>query len=271
MRPISADTVAQYLSSQIQIIPTIADEQSATLINTQQATSSPVIQSTEASLSRSIQQIQQENIPAISSQKNDNLSLQQSSDQQEQNILIAPETPKIIENQTNINEINTIEQAELDLIVDCCKYVDITPRTGKRLINIYKILKIVWDKRKHQGEPSQEIKRTIFSFLALSGRYPDFMRHLFEEIDTEFQELPDTENHVFDLIYLLYNLKQQVPKSDSHAQREWRKFASDIKRMISPNPFTLDKSNFQLALAFCFVGDIGYDPDDFSHGSSPLI
>jgi hypothetical protein len=97
------------------------------------------------------------------------------------------------------------------------------------------------------------------------------MRHLFEEIDTEFQELPDTENHVFDLIYLLYNLKQQVPKSDSHAQREWRKFASDIKRMISPNPFTLDKSNFQLALAFCFVGDIGYDPDDFSHGSSPLI
>ncbi len=33
--------------------------------------------------------------------------------------------------------------------------------------------------------------------------------------------------------------------------------------------FTLDRETFNLALSFCFVGDIGYDPDDYHLDSKP--
>ncbi len=266
MRPISADTVDKYLSSQIQVIPNTTEQITST--------KSPAPTQPETALppsSEAIPQAQQQDKasslgqpidPAIEGEE----TKQQSTFQQttlepittEQKIA---DTSTNSETLSNINEINTIEQSELDLIVDCCQYVDITPRTGKRLINIYKILKIVWQQRQ---EPNNITKKVLFSFLALSGRYPDFMRNVFEEIDTEFQEELEATDKLFDREIVLAKVYRQVPKSDYHAQREWRKFKSDIRRMLNPNPFRLDKADFYLALSFCFVGDIGYDPDDFS-------
>ncbi|MDX2215717.1 MAG: hypothetical protein SFY66_20815 [Oculatellaceae cyanobacterium bins.114] len=47
----------------------------------------------------------------------------------------------------------------------------------------------------------------------------------------------------------------------------WRlRFQHDIQQMI-PDTLTLNemgRSTFNLILSFCFVGDIGYDPHDFS-------
>ena len=82
------------------------------------------------------------------------------------------------------------EKTDFDLVVECCKHVDITPRTAKRLINIYKILQIIWATRsqKTSKTPTDDDKRIVMSFLALSGRYPTYMRNLFEEIDVLFEE-----------------------------------------------------------------------------------
>ena len=106
------------------------------------------------------------------------------------------------------------------------------------------------------------------SFLALSGRYPTYMRNLFEEIDVHFEENVKEGKPLE--IYLEELLKpiQPTTQNDRYAQREWRKFTSDIKRMLeqdeaNPSKRTIDRDVFDLMLSFCFVGDIGYDPDDF--------
>ncbi len=181
--------------------------------------------------------------------------------------------------------ITEFDATELDLLVDCCKYVDITPRTAKRLINIYKILQIIWSTRSQQlppqSPPTEQEKLVVMSFLALSGRYPDYMRNLFEEIDVKLEEqmFNTLEEQMFNTLdghpadnpqldikldILLKHSKLPIPESNRHAHREWRKFTSDIQQMLkSSKTVTIDRKTFDLMLSFCFVGDIGYDPDDY--------
>lgn len=107
------------------------------------------------------------------------------------------------------------------------------------------------------------------SFLALSGRYPTYMRNLFEEIDVMFEETISDESPLeIYLEDLLEPIKPKATESDRYAHREWRKFTSDIKLMLEPDQdhptkLKIDRKIFDLMLSFCFVGDIGYDPDDF--------
>jgi len=168
------------------------------------------------------------------------------------------------------------EESEFQLLVNCCKHVDITPRTAKRLINIYKILQIIWSTRKQKGvtTPTDPDKRIVMSFLALSGRYPEYMRNLFEEIDVLFEEkVKEGDRLEIELDKLLELINPKATEGDRYAHREWRKFTNDIKRMLEPEnepkptKLAIDREVFDLMLSFCFVGDIGYDPDD--HQSKP--
>jgi sulfur relay (sulfurtransferase) DsrC/TusE family protein len=189
-----------------------------------------------------------------------------------------------------IAQVTEFDEAEFQILVDCCKQVDITPRTAKRLINIYKILQIIWTTRSQEPQrqdlPSEQQKRVVMSFLALSGRYPTFMRNLFEEIDVllEEQTLDETQECNADnpqlqktLSELITLISPQIPSKDVHARREWRKFISDIQRMLKaptqpkekPVELNIDRQTFELMLSFCFVGDIGYDPDDYSVDAEP--
>jgi WD40 repeat protein/predicted KAP-like P-loop ATPase len=185
-----------------------------------------------------------------------------------------PQAPTSTDETTFLETIaQTIEfeEEEFKLLVNCCKHVDITPRTAKRLINIYKILQIIWSTRSQKGakSPTDTDKRIAMSFLALSGRYPTYMRNLFEEIDVLFEETISDESPLeIYLEELLEPIKPTATESDRYAHREWRKFTSDIKRMLEhdedhPTKLKIDREIFDLMLSFCFVGDIGYDPDDF--------
>ncbi|MGA1283968.1 MAG: P-loop NTPase fold protein, partial [Prochlorothrix sp.] len=159
-----------------------------------------------------------------------------------------------------IAEVTALDSTEFQLLVNCCNYVDITPRTAKRLINIYKILKIIWAKR---GEPKADLKQVVIVFLALSARYPDLMRDLLGELDAQFEEqgAEEVQNPTLSLKWgdLRQMLAPQVGESNLHLQREWRRFESDVCRTLG-QCFSLDRATFYLVLSFCFVGDIGYDP-----------
>jgi hypothetical protein len=209
-----------------------------------------------------------------------------------QSIAPEPQTPPTP--QPILNALETITQTikldaiEFQILVDSCKHVDITPRTAKRLINIYKILQIIWQTRKQNDSSNRPLthqdKRTVMSFLALSGRYPEFMRSLFEEIDVlleeeneQYVDCTDKDNPrlAIELNELLDKQLHDVYNRDSYAAREWRRFHSDIHRMIRPKSndpkssdpksieLSIDRQTFELMLSFCFVGDIGYDPTDY--------
>ena len=144
----------------------------------------------------------------------------------------------------------------------CCQQVELSPRTAKRLINIYKILKIIWFRLQQQKKykVSQDVKKTIIACLSLSERYPNFMRNVFAEIETYFEE-----EEVQDVRFIEIFRKEQDLSNDIHSQREWNKFLNDVKKLI-PSNIELEKlkqENFSIMFSFCFVGDIGYDPNDF--------
>ncbi|MEM6252746.1 MAG: P-loop NTPase fold protein [Cyanobacteria bacterium P01_D01_bin.156] len=172
-------------------------------------------------------------------------------------------TPSELSGQSmgNIIAVTEFDQAEFDLLVECCNHVDITPRTGKRLTNIYKVLKVIWSKR---GEPTEESKKVVLVFLALSGRYPSLMRDVFQELDARFDEHVSTldPNPSLTLKWNEFYTSLNPPaKSNFYAHMEWRRFEGDITRILGER-FEIDRDTFHLALSFCFVGDIGYDPTD---------
>jgi hypothetical protein len=76
---------------------------------------------------------------------------------------------------------------------------------------------------------------------------------------------------------LLQDTNLQPTQYDRYAQREWRKFTIDITGMLKnpnnpedqPTKLTINRSTFDLLLSFCFVGDIGYDPDDYQTSNQP--
>ena len=174
-------------------------------------------------------------------------------------------------------QIAKFTQEEFNTLKDYCQEVDLSPRTAKRLINIYKILKILWFRsERDQDENADTIKKAVLAMLVLSGRYPTFMREVFTEIARFYEEKKhkhhntNNENQQDNPFYFLYYffepLKYLKKINDIHLEREKKKFENDVETLISPLKLTLSElkeENFHLALSFCFVGDIGYDPEDY--------
>jgi hypothetical protein len=198
-----------------------------------------------------------------------------------------------------ISEVIKFSRSESELLESSCKHVDLSPRTAKRLINTYKIIKIIWSQYPSLGlsEPEVQIKQVTITLLVLSGRYPDYIGYLFEELGTQFEELGHSDNDnptlTLKLTELLSILQQQVSTHDHHNKREWRRFTHDVIKMVKPfrvegasaqsqkviiqeldtmserldDSLSIDRETFNLVLSFCFVGDIGYDPDDYQFKS----
>ncbi len=175
-------------------------------------------------------------------------------------------------------------QAEFDLIQDCIKHVDLSPRTVKRIGNICKILKLIWtpthetEESVWNTEPSPAVKQTTIAFLVLSARYPHFMRSVIDLLYTYFENptlltsdsaITTDEAGAYQVHKppFLKELKAQEHCRDSHTQREFDRFEQDFLNM-PPQPFLFERRTFNLILSFCFVGDLGYDPDD--HAATPM-
>lgn len=69
---------------------------------------------------------------------------------------------------------------EHEALEDLCQRIDVTPRSAKRLVNVFKVMKIVWYRRKE--DPKQEKKKSILLLLALSASYPGVMRYVLKDI-----------------------------------------------------------------------------------------
>ncbi|MDB9308420.1 P-loop NTPase fold protein [Aphanizomenon sp. CS-733/32] len=182
--------------------------------------------------------------------------------------LNSEENNRKIQHSANTDPLVSFERfttEEFSWISECCQHVDLTPRTAKRLINICKIIKTIWTPAPHdttwKQEPKKEYKQTLIAFLALAGRYPKEMRKVLEEIYLEFEET-DENTVTINKDKWLNRLQNLDVFMDRHHQREWKKFKNDFHKMPPQAEFVFEKRTFNLAVSFCFVGDIGYDPDD---------
>jgi hypothetical protein len=67
----------------------------------------------------------------------------------------------------------------------CLQQISLTPRSIKRLINVFKLLKIYWF-RTLQTDPPRTAKRTMIGLLALSAGYPEIMREAFVHLEQTY-------------------------------------------------------------------------------------
>ncbi|MGF2036494.1 MAG: P-loop NTPase fold protein [Nostoc sp. CmiVER01] len=163
-------------------------------------------------------------------------------------------------------------QAEFDIVLKCCKYIDLSPRSLKRLVNVYKLIKIIWfrSNQQIQAEQNQDLITLVISFLAMSGRYPDIMRSVFCELKIHIEELETQKeqkaNTTFQDFFTKYLDNYLSSYQNNYLRQEYKRFRDDMNILLIPVNLTLNQSvleTFNIIRSFCFIGDIGYDPRDF--------
>ncbi|MEA5579536.1 P-loop NTPase fold protein, partial [Anabaena sp. UHCC 0451] len=296
MRPISKDVTASYLKSLVDSEEEFKTEDSENFSMFQQTTDvNPFFQQTTADIiplqqvsdessffQEFSQQSYQDEIVEIpvdayeQTEEDDNLSISiPTKSLPTKNIGVKgisepskEENNRKIQHSANTDPLVSFERftaEEFQWISECCQHVDLTPRTAKRLINICKIIKIIWTPTSNDTtwkvEPSPECKQSLIAFLALAGRYPKEIRKILEEIYLEFEE-KDADTVIIEKDEWLNRLQKLDIFMDRHNQREWKKFKNDFLKMSPHKEFVFETRTFNLAVSFCFVGDIGYDPDD---------
>ncbi|HLB45762.1 MAG TPA: P-loop NTPase fold protein [Anaerolineales bacterium] len=165
------------------------------------------------------------------------------------------------------SQVLEFSEPDLQNLLACCRLVDLSPRAIKRLINVSKIIKVVWFRSRFQTSP--EVTRGVFGLLALSDRFPDLMRDLFEDLAAHFRMIDLDVNTPFPA---LINGYQPIDLTD-YQQREWARLLRLVNETdLLPPELSLLRvglQSFNLVRSFCFVGDIGYDPQDDDRDREP--
>lgn len=155
-----------------------------------------------------------------------------------------------------------ISPEEYERMQNCCRQVTMTPRAVKRLANVYKLLKIIW--YRDGSEPNNlAMIEVIMAMLALSERYPNQMRDLFEGMAHQIRGNAAQKIAAY--------IENQLPENekDTYTAQEWRQLVADMAVLMPDIPVNqVDLKTFNLVRSFCFVGDIGYDPGEMMQAAA---
>lgn len=170
---------------------------------------------------------------------------------------------------TSGNKFNEFSPEEFNILVQCCQEVDLSPRSLKRLTNVYKLFKIL---NRIQGHKSSEKEQqAILALLAFSGRYPDLMRDILQDIESSYEESRNQKLNKNILEFFQLSIQKHESKYENypHLYQELQKLKYDTGKII-PRDLTLEdiKQIFDFVRRFSFVGDIGYDVDYQIGGTS---
>ncbi len=163
---------------------------------------------------------------------------------------------------TSGNKFNEFSPEEFKILVRCCQEVDLSPRSLKRLTNVYKLFKVL---NRIQGrKSSNKEQQAILALLAFSGRYPDLMRDILQEIEHCYEESRNQKVNNNLLEFFQESLQKHENKYQNYPYlyQELQKLKHDTGKVI-PSDLTLEdiKQIFDFVRRFSFVGDIGYDAD----------
>ncbi len=146
------------------------------------------------------------------------------------------------------------EPEEYVAINQACRAVPVSPRTMKRLVNVFKLLKIIWYRQGLDTGPMIEVKKTMLSILALCSRYPEVMRKLLSEMDAFYRDdINDLSQNL--AAYLsdrcLEGIKVALYPPD------WEQVIETIEHNF-PEKVSfglLKEANLHLLISFSFVGE----------------
>jgi hypothetical protein len=144
---------------------------------------------------------------------------------------------------------------EPDLLADCCNKVIVSPRATKRLINVFKLLKIIWNRRNLGHGPPDEVKRVILMLLTLSARHPEVLRVLLRDLADEYRKALPKNKQVSSFL----NQRCKAEQKAASRPDEWKRVGELIANdSVFPKKVTFADvgiENTRLIISFSLVGE----------------
>ena len=143
---------------------------------------------------------------------------------------------------------------ELDSLEVCCKATEVTPRSGKRLVNVFKLMKIIWFHRGPQREPDDDAKRGIILLLALAAAQPVIMREVLRDLDSLLRRAPEPTKTLTAVLWTQIQKHQAMVNSRTFDLLT-AVLAEDGLFSAAVSLKTLGLDNLRLVRSFSFVGE----------------
>jgi len=161
------------------------------------------------------------------------------------------------------------EPDELKILNEACVAVNVTPRAGKRLVNVFKLLKIIWY-NSPSTRPELPEKKAMIALLALSACFPEVMCLLLRDLEAQFHgREPDRKNLKAYLTARLEEDGLDVAHAGDRVtvQRILESGLIDGKLALRK----IAGANIRLMHSFCFVGELSQDPELLRRSSTPYV
>ncbi len=156
--------------------------------------------------------------------------------------------------------IRRFERDELELLEACCNAVVMSPRAAKRIVNVFKLLKIIWERRGLESGPKKAVKQAMLLMLALAARHPDVVRQLLRELEEKFRK----EKTPRGTLKTFLTKRCEIEVGNAIRPLSWQRVMGLLndKNLLSA---TLKLSevgadNIMLVSSFSFVGESKTDP-----------
>ena len=156
--------------------------------------------------------------------------------------------------------IRKFEHHELKLLETCCNAVVMSPRAAKRMVNVFKLLKIIWERRDLESGPKKGVKQAMLLMLALAARHPDVMCGLLRDLEEEFRKEKNPKGTL--KTFLTQRCKIAVRRAIWPSN--WQRVIGLLndKSLLSTTLKLADvgADNIMLVSSFSFVGEGKTDP-----------
>lgn len=168
---------------------------------------------------------------------------------------VAPAAPARTELRVLPTEVLKFTRDELDAISQCCGELEISPRSMKRLVNVFKLIKILWYRQGQRDGPGEEAKQGMLALLALAARFPEPLRQLLGDLEHAFRDQSDLQRPLAN--YLAERCVKRAavaiyrPDWDRVGQILGKSSFLDQKLTLAD----LQESNLHIVSSFSFVGE----------------
>ncbi len=145
---------------------------------------------------------------------------------------------------------------EYAAITESCSALAVSPRTMKRLVNVFKLLKLIWYRQGLEAGPFIDIKKAMLAILALCSRYPEVLRKLLAEMEAYYRNSSNKLKRPL-VEFLVERCKEGA--REALYPPDWERVADAIRdNDFFPQDLDfsrLKEANLHLLSSFSFVGE----------------
>ncbi len=174
---------------------------------------------------------------------------------EEDDVVITEDGAKEVVNAPLPSEVQKFSAAEHELLTRCCQAVGVSPRSVKRLVNVFKLFKIIWFRQSDRCEPDEATKTAMLFLLTLAARYPSAMRELFIELEYVYLHGEDSDTKLRD--WVLKHCGDHKSCTSDPTEWQW------VEKVLQPDGIIADsvtlkslgEHNARLVSSFSFLGE----------------